>query len=218
MNDPPVQELREPSQLVQRLRERSSTASVVDGTASVGVPAMAKAWRQGRTAGPPRWRCVRRVLRSIRCVRPPRFPRLPVHIRKGSSERGRCRGSAASLVTGSMTPVLIWGGLDRHWAGAPRSWDRRQAGPASDGSTLTRVTAVMWHWPGWRPDTAACQRLMVFSGRGDGGRHLWFSGPGRRAPGCVPVWMSFLMTGGGGDAAESASGVAPAVSVPAAVG
>jgi hypothetical protein len=36
VNDPPVQELREPSQLVQRLRERSSTASVVDGTASVG--------------------------------------------------------------------------------------------------------------------------------------------------------------------------------------
>lgn len=36
LNSFPVQQLREPRQLVQRLRKRLSTASVVDGTASVG--------------------------------------------------------------------------------------------------------------------------------------------------------------------------------------
>ncbi len=96
---------------------------------------------------------------------------------KGSPERGRCRGECGELGHGFYDASTDLGWVDRYWAEHPDHGiaarpgphqmvldvDPRHGGDVALAGLETRYGSL--------PETFA-----VFSGRGDGGRHLWFSG------------------------------------------
>ena len=106
-----------------------------------------------------------------------RFPAFSSPHPKGSPERGRCRGECGRPGHGfyDASTDTVW--ADRHWTEHPDHGvsarpgldqivldvDPRHGGDVALGALETRH--------GRLPET-----FTVISGRGDGGRHLWFTG------------------------------------------
>jgi hypothetical protein len=116
-----------------------------------------------------------------------KFPAFSSPHPKGSPERGRCRGECGQRGHGFHDASTDTAWAERHWSEHPehgisaRPWpdqvvldvDPRHGGDATLAMLEARYGAL--------PET-----LTVISGRGDGGRHLWFrgvQGPLRRSLG-----------------------------------
>ena len=106
-----------------------------------------------------------------------RFPAFSSPHPKGSPERGRCRGECGRPGHGFYDASTDCGWADRHWAEHPDHGVSARPGvdqcvldadPRHGGGVaLAELEARYGPLP---------QTLTVITGRGDGGRHLWFSG------------------------------------------
>lgn len=116
-----------------------------------------------------------------------KFPAFSSPHPKGSPERGRCRGECGLPGHGFYDASTDSAWVDRHWGEHPDHGVGARPGPDQvvldvdprhgGDVALAELEARYGALP---------QTLTVITGRGDGGRHLWFSGvqgPARRSLG-----------------------------------
>jgi hypothetical protein len=106
-----------------------------------------------------------------------KFPAISSPHPKDSPERGRCRGDCGHLGHGFYDARADAGWADRYWTDHPDHGISARPGPDQivldidprhgGDAALAALEARYGNLP---------KTLTVLSGRGDGGRHLWFSG------------------------------------------